>query len=161
MNVLPLDRPFFVKLNCDRVEVGLGLLKRNSGLQTTHHQKRMTPTLSQVVTARHRLPHHHCRNPPVNSETAQQPCVFFRRDADDGEGMTVEFDAAAYDPGIPAEARLPELMTDNSDRSLAGPSVLFRQKAASEQWYETKGGKVVSADDLSKHTLVCPVNIQA
>src|SRR5262245_28647210 len=75
--------------------------------------------------------------------------------------MAVDFDAAADNSRIAAEARLPELVTDDGDRAIAGRSILLRQKASSERRLETERGKVVPADDLSEHALVRPVNIQA
>src|SRR5262245_55332624 len=75
--------------------------------------------------------------------------------------MAVDFDAAAHGRRITAEARLPEIVADDGDRALAGRPILFRQKAASERRFETERGKVVPADDLAEHALICSVNIQA
>src|SRR5262245_21973861 len=75
--------------------------------------------------------------------------------------MAVDFDAAAHGRQITAEARLPEFVADDGHRALAGRPILYRQKAASERRFETERGKVVPADDLAKHALICSVNIQA
>src|SRR5262249_58292972 len=144
-DVLPLLRPFFVKLGRDGIEIGSRLLNLDAVFQAPHHQKPAVPALGQVTTARDCLPDHHRRYPPIRREAAQQSRVFFRRDADNGEWMAVDSDAAAHGRRIAAEARLPELVTDDGDRALAWRPTLFRQKAAPERRFETERGNIVTA----------------
>ena len=134
-----------VDLGAEDLDSTPGLLHTDLGLEPPDHLVRMHPALSQRVGI---LRHH--RDPDLGSPG--QPAEAGGEHSHNRVGSGVQANGPAYDPGISAEASLPQPMPQQGDKVGLGDGIFFRKKDPPQLRSDSEKGQVLSPHVLSEDT---------
>ena len=142
-----------VDLTVDHVHRGLGLRRRDAGLEPRHDRQPAAGAALEVVPGRRHLRLHRHRHHDVGVLADDDAEEAGRRHADDRHRQAVERDVAVQHAGIAGEAPHPVVVAQHRDRLSARRAIVVRREGAADLRAHAEDVEEVAGHELAVHAL--------